>query len=164
MNLANIHETILEPIIKITHEFIDNENNIKIIDTSTIQENENLTLQKKTIYFKTQSDNLDFIFAIWYDDLLENKLMRILNFGEILPEEENELKTDTAKEVGNIIFGNAISYFLVEYANTTLSTPMVLDKNIDINTKNSKKLLNVTLKTEFGDMIIYVINPQSAIT
>ena len=163
MNQFDIQKSISDPIIKITREFIDNENGIKIIDFNSTKVTDTITLPEDTIYFKIKSDNLDLVFGIWYESNLQDILMMTLNYGEILPHEEEELKLDTAKEVGNIIFGNAICYFLEDHSNTILSPSIVLDNEVKLYIDDDKELVSTSLSTDYGAMRIYVISPQSAI-
>jgi two-component system chemotaxis sensor kinase CheA len=168
MDMDTLRKKLLKPVTRRAYEFISKDANVMIerVEDDICSEclmSECSCFDEHTIYFKTFGGNLDLIFAIQYDAVLIDKLMRILNYGEIYPDEEEELKLDTAKEIGNTIFGNAINYFPRVNQNAFLSIGMPFSQNTVIQRNRNVKILKSKIDTQYGDLKIYMIHPQSAI-
>jgi two-component system chemotaxis sensor kinase CheA len=163
----NLRKNIFKPIIRRTYEFFEQEVAIPIQRTHDDICSQcsfgTCTCLDDTIYFKTFSGGLDCVFGIRYDDVLKDKLMRTLNLGTIYPEEEEELKLDTAKEIGNIIFGNAINHFPKLHQSAFLSTGITFEEPKEMQRNESNKILKSELETEFGKVTLFLISPQSVI-
>ena len=155
-----LKDYMLEPLLNRTISFLRDDLNIKVI-------NENFDiLSSKTIELNVNSavigtnGTIKNNIAISYDEKLLNKITELFFESESSDDEKIEsVAQNVSAEVLNIIVGNALSNPL---DNSVLSiTPplLVKEKRILTEHENSEVAMAI-LKTEFGNMILYVFGPK----
>jgi chemotaxis protein CheX len=161
MRREEFENNYIKPIMARAVDFITHEAGIHIaeekceFDTPSVIE-----LESKTVLIGTNGGELNALFAVSYAPDLLDKLMRTLNYGDILPEEEQELLEATACEIVNTIIGNAIAHFPNKGEGITLTPPIILNNLTSISKRDDAEIIVTDMNTEYGKFILNLIWPQ----
>jgi chemotaxis protein CheX len=161
MKKRESEENYLKPIIDRASGFLKNDAGIGTVDEKyDFDSPQTIELESKTILIGTNGGELNTLFAVSYSPKLLDYLMRTLNYGEILPEEEEELLEATACELVNTIIGNAISDFPDQGKGISLTPPIVLNELKSISKRDDSHIIVANINTEYGNFMINLIWPQ----
>ena len=153
---------LLYPMVERSKSFLSNEMGIKVLtDNPTIITPEKLKLYKYSAMIGT-AGSVDVILIMGYEsELLLNLINTFLGGDHIEENELTEIRNSVSSEIINIIVGNALIN-PIDSSTIGITPPVMIHHEKVIETEDNKTFIySSTLKTEYGDMSIAIVEPKN---
>ena len=154
-------ETIFQPILNRTEEFLLVDMGIDILSCKKMSSNLRKVILKQNTTIIGIGGNVKFMIAVSYDDKLLSRLTTIFLEGEeFLNSEKDELFESVSMEIANTVIGNALKNPF-DNSLLTLTPPIYVHEARSLSRNIHNKILDAMIHTEYGDLAIYAIYPDT---
>ena len=151
-------DSILQPIENRLKEYLKSDLGLENIKFNKLDNPEVVMLKNFTVNIGV-GGALSVLFVVSYDESLVIQLAKAFAYGEISPEEEEEVRESVASEIANIVLGNAIPHFPNDGKGVTITPPIIIRNAKSIGVGKQAKIAAIIIATEYGEMCINIVWP-----
>lgn len=151
---------IIMPVMKRAVSFLDDEMGIKVVSKNLeVVSPKKIELKKNTAMIGT-GGSIQVLATMGYDDSLLDELVSVFLEGEEPDEDElDEIRESVSCEVINTIVGNALVNPVDDTA-LSITPPILIYEAKSLFKHKNSRISTVTIKTEFGDMLLTIVGPK----
>lgn len=160
MSKEKCKESILAPIAQRLESFLKEEMGMEVKnDELHILCPNKLQLKDYTATIGTGGP-ISVLFTVSYDKKVLKELVKAFAYGEITPEEEEEMIESVACEIANTVLGNAVPEFPDKGKGVTITPPIILKEAKSIAKQKNSQIASVVISTRYGEIMVNAVGPK----
>ena len=149
----NVYEQTLFALANRTISFLSEDMQIEVVTKNPSLDSEKVFKPREHTAIIGLGGSVTGLVVFCFKDSLIQKLVDAFAYGEISPDEREELLGEVPAEVANTIIGNAIVNFPNGGKGATITPPLIMEDSKAISKFKNSKVISCTIQTKDSDML-----------